>query len=143
MKTTGGTVLGRAALLMTIALAGSGFGLVGCQNTAEGVAADANKDTKAVGAAVDKAADTTKDAAANAGDAANLTPKVKAAIVADAKLNDPKNLINVDTKDGAVILKGHVLTNDMKKTAGDIATKTVSEAGSKDTVKNMLTVEQH
>jgi len=133
----------------TIAL----FGM-GCQNTAEGVAKDTQKDATAVQNAADKAADVTKDATnkavvetkeatANAGDALTMTPKVKNAIIANSTLNNPKNEVNVDTKDGVVHLKGHVLTNDMKKLAGDTAAKTVKESGSKDTVMNQLTVEAH
>lgn len=144
----------RTALALAFCLAGATFGVIGCQNTAEGAKQDAAKDTAAVGNAAEKTAEATKDAAdkaavatknaaANAGDALSMTPKVKNAIISNATLNNPKNLINVDTKDNVVHLKGHVLTNDMKKLAGDIAAKTVKEAGSSDTVTNELTVEKH
>jgi osmotically-inducible protein OsmY len=144
----------RTALALAFCLAGATFGVIGCQNTAEGAKEDAAKDTAAVGNAAEKTADATKDAAdkaamatkegaENAGDALTMTPKVKNAIVSNATLNDPKNLINVDTKDGKVHLKGHVLSNDQKKLAGDIAAKTVKESGSSDTVLNELTVENH
>jgi len=136
--------------VLAVCLVGGGFGIAGCQNTAEGAAQDTKNNTTAVGNAADKAADQTKmaadkaaDATKNAGDAMTMTPKVKSAIVADASLNDPKNVIDVDTKDGVIYLKGHVATNDLKKKAGDIATKTVTEAGSKDTVMNQLTVTAH
>jgi len=154
MNANKGITATKTALALAVCLVGASFGVIGCQNTAEGVAKDASKDTTAVGNAADKAAENTKmaadnaaantkDAMANAGDAATLTPKVKTAIVADATLNNPKNLIDVDTKDGIVHLKGHVLTNDMKKQATAIATKTLTDAGSKDKVMNMLTVETH
>ena len=121
MKTKSALGVKKSALLLGLCIVGAGFGLFGCKNTADGAASDAKKDTAAVGSAVEKAADTTKMAAGNAGDAMNLTPKVKTAILADATLNNPKNLIDVDTKDGAVVLKGHVLTNDMKKSADYLA----------------------
>jgi osmotically-inducible protein OsmY len=132
----------------------AGFGLVGCQKTVEGLKEDTNKNAPVIENAAEKAVDATKRAAqtadeklqkstANAADAANLTPKVKSAIVANSKLNDPKNLINVDTKDGVVYLKGHVISTGEKKVAGDIAAKTVQNAGSKDTVMNQLTVTSH
>jgi len=144
----------RTAWLLGCCLVGASFGVVGCQNTAEGAKEDAAKNTAAVGNAADKAAETTKnaadnaamatkDAAANAGDALTLTPKVKAAIVADSKLNNTNNMINVDTKNNTVILKGHVTSNDEKKLAGEIAEKTVKEAGSNDKVMNQLTVQSH
>jgi len=130
------------ALALGLCLIG-GFSLVGCQNTAEGMKDDANKNGAAVQNSAQTAVDKTKDATANAGDALSLTPKVKAAIVADSKLNNPKNLINVDSKDGTVFLKGHVLSNEEKKLAGDIATRAVADSGSKDKVMNQLTVETH
>ena len=144
----------KTAIMLGCCLLGAGFGLVGCQNTAEGVSADASKDTKAVGDAASNAADATKkaadnaalatkDAAGQASDATTLTPKVKAAIIANKTLNDTKNLINVNTKDGVVHLEGHVINNDEKKLAGQVASKAVTESGSKDTVMNQLTVAAH
>ena len=144
----------RTALMLGLCIAGAGLGVFGCQYTAEGVGADAKKDTAAVGNAADNAADATKkaadnavgatkDAAANAGDATTLTPKVKTAIIGNNTLNNPKNHVNVDTKDGVVYLKGSVLTNDMKKLAGEVASKAVVDSGSKDKVMNQLTVETH
>jgi len=133
----------RSALLLGICLFGASFAAVGCQNTAEGAKQDAQNTGAAVENAADKAATATKEATGNAGDALSLTPKVKAAIVADASLNDTKNLIDVDTKDNVVYLKGHVQTNDEKKKATAIAEKTVKDAGSTDTVMNQLTVETH
>ena len=154
MKQISTSNCGRYTLALGLCLFGAGFGLFGCQNTVEGMKEDTNKNAPVVENAAEKAVDATKRAAqtadeklknttANSGDALNLTPKVKSAIVADSKLNDPKNLINVDTKDGVVYLKGHVLTNGEKKLAGDIAAKTVKEAGSTDRVMNQLTVASH
>ena len=144
----------KTALLLGFCLVGASFGVVGCQNTAEGAKEDTAKNGAAMQNAADKAADTTKnaadnaamatkDAAGNAGDALSLTPKVKLAITSDAKLNDTRNLINVDTKDGKVFLKGHVVSNDEKKLATEVAAKAVKDAGSSDTVVNQLTVETH
>ena len=140
--------------MLGVCLAGASFGIVGCQNTAEGVNADASKDAAAVGNAANKAGEATKnaadsaamatkDAAMQASDATTLTPKVKSAIVANAALNNAKNLINVNSSGGIVHLEGHVLNNDQKKLAGEIATKAVADANSKDTVQNQLTVETH
>ena len=138
-----------------------GSSVIGCQNTAEGVSQDAAKNGAAVGNAADKAGDNMKnaadntavaagnaakgagDAVKNAGEAMDMTPKVKLAIVGNATLNDTKNLINVDTKDHVVYLKGHVVSNDEKKLASQIAEKTIKEAGSSDKVMNQLTVAAH
>jgi osmotically-inducible protein OsmY len=165
MKTNSTIEATRTALLLGFCLAGASFGVIGCQNTVEGVSADAQKDTAAVRNAAEKTADATKDAAdkaamatketvdkaavatrgaaGDAGDRLTMTPKVKDAIVSNATLNNVKNKINVDTAKGVVYLKGHVLSNEQRKLAGDIAAKTVKEAGSQDKVMNELTVENH
>lgn len=115
-------------------------------------AADATVDAtkKAADATVDatkKAADATTDAAKGAGRTATaaleVTPKVKLAIVADKDLNDTKNHINVDTKDGVVHLTGSVQNNAEKKKAGAIAEKTLKDMNATDTVANELTVVAH
>jgi len=76
------------------------------------------RDDRTVGQTVDKgvagakaemkdAKEATKDAAANVGDAARdamITTKINAALVADDQLKALK--INVDTKDGKVVLTG-------------------------------------
>jgi len=154
MKTRNINGFGKTLAVTALCLYGAGFGLFGCQNTVEGMKEDTNKNAPVIENAAEKAVDATKRAAqtaaektkeatANSGDALTLTPKVKSAIIADPKLKDPKNLIDVDTKDGTVYVKGHVITNDEKRLAGDIAAKTVKEAGSNDKVMNQLTVANH
>ena len=66
--------------------------------------------------------------------------KIKGAIIADAGLNDPKNEINVDVTPTAVKLIGHVSNNELKKKAGEIAAKQISEAGGTQKLTNMLLV---
>jgi osmotically-inducible protein OsmY len=153
MKTSR-TLNNKVGLALSLCLFGAGLGLFGCQNTVEGLKEDTNKNAPVIENAAERAVDATKraaqtaaektkDATANSGDAMNLTPKVKSAILANDKLNNSKNRIDVDTKDGVVYLKGHVISNDEKRLAGDIAAKTVKEAGSNDKVMNQLTVEAH
>jgi osmotically-inducible protein OsmY len=144
----------RTALVLGFCLVGTSFGMIGCQNTAEGAKEDAVKNGAVIANAADKAVDSTKNAtdnaanatkaaASSAGDVLSLTPKVKLAISLNSTLRDPKNLINVNTTDKIVFLEGHVISNDEKRLAGDIATKTVKEAGSNDVVMNQLTVVNH
>ncbi|HZP81202.1 MAG TPA: BON domain-containing protein [Chthonomonadaceae bacterium] len=137
MKTL--ALLGATALLF-------GVGLVGCQNTAEGVKEDTAKNTQAVQTAADRAAEATKNAAQNvSAEAADATQtgKVKTAITSDSLLNDTRNRIDVDTAKGVVHLKGHVATNDMKRRATEVAEKTIKESGASYTVSNELTVDTH
>ena len=139
------------------------FLAAGCQNTAEGVKDDAAKNTAAVeksaevagekaAQAVETAGEKTAQAAANAGKtmanagqdvtgALQVTPMVKTAIAADTDLNDAKNKIDVDSKDGIVHLKGHVTTNELKKRAGEIAEKTIKDNKGTDKVMNQLLVQ--
>ena len=82
-------------------------------------------------------ADATKNAASNvaaAADAAGTTAKVNAALVGDPELSALK--INVDTKDGAVVLQGEAPSQSAKDRATDLA-KAVEGVTS---VDNQLTV---
>lgn len=151
-----------AHFVSLIALLGvSAIALIGCQNTAEGVKEDTQKNGQAMQSAADNAADrakeaahntadATKDAAKSAGDAAkdagdalNVIPKVHTAILNNTSLSDTRNHISVDRKDDAIYLRGHVATAELKKTAGDLAAKTIKEAQSKDRVVNELKVDAH
>ena len=86
-------------------------------------------------------ADKTKDTLGNAGDNLNLKPKLALVFTNDAKLKG--TAVDTDIKDGKVYLKGTVKTNDQKKEAGAVAQKSMTEAGSKDTLVNQLTVTSH
>ena len=120
-----------------------GTGVIGCSNTAEGVKEDTSNAGQKVAQATDKAVDATKDAAKNTGEALGVTPKIKLAITSDTMLNDTRNLIDVDSKDGVVHLKGHVINNDAKKRATEVAQKAMTDAGITDKLSNELTVETH
>ena len=120
-----------------------GMGGVGCQNTAEGAKEDTAKNASAVDKAADNAAVATKDAAKDMSAAVSLTPKVKDAIVGDPTLNDPANHIDVDSKDNVVHLKGTVISNEMKKRAGEIAQKTLTDLHATDKLSNELVVQKH
>lgn len=109
-------------------------------NAAAATSKAADHVAAATGKAVDETTKTVGAAGKNAGDALTLTPKVKLAITNDKELNNTKNTINIDTADNVVHVKGMVLTSEMKKRAGDIAEKTVKDAGSNDKVVNELTV---
>lgn len=132
----------KKVLALTTLLAVTGLLLAGCPKAQE--AANATADAAAnAGRAADNAGaaavEGVKDAAKGAAGALD-TAKIKAAIIADAGLNDPANTINVDVTEKAVFLKGNVKNNDLKRKAGEIATKQVKDAGSTLEVKNMLLV---
>jgi len=72
-----------------------------------------------------------------------VTPLVKNAIRNDKMLNDKRNTINVDSKDNVVHLRGAVLNNAMKKRAGQVAQKVLTDHKSTDHLSNELHVKQH
>ena len=130
-------------LLLASMLFVFGTGFIGCSNTAEGVKEDASNAGQKVSEATDKTVDATKQATSNAGEALGVTPKIKLAITSDSKLNDTRNVIDVDSKDNVVHLKGHVVSNEMKRRAEEVASKAMKDAGITDTLSNELTVDTH
>jgi osmotically-inducible protein OsmY len=118
-----------------------GFGAIGCQNTAEGVEQDASQIGQKTAETVDKAGDAAREGAKDASAAIALTPKVKNAIVADTQLNDPSNVIDVDSADNIVHLKGHVTSEALKQKAGEIAQRVLDEAKATDKLSNELVVQ--
>lgn len=148
-------------LLAVLSLAGMAM-LSGCPNTAEGVAEDSAKAGEAISQTAEKTGEAASDAAQRAGQtmaktaddatksaavggkniagALQVTPLVKTAISADTELNDPKNKIDVDSKDGVVHLKGHVTSNSLKAKATKIAEERIKENNGTDKVINQLLV---
>jgi osmotically-inducible protein OsmY len=116
-------------------------------NTGEAVANAASNGVNAAanaaenaGQAVASTASNAANAAANAGSATLVTSQVKLAITANKDLNEDGNLINVDTKDGKIVLSGHVKNATLKKTAQTIAEKVKKDRNFSETVQNNLTV---
>ena len=125
----------------------------GCQNTADGAAKDTKIAAEATAQAAQKvsqkaaetiektdAKGTAKHLGKNVTAALEVTPRVKAALLADKELSGAGNHLDVDSKDGIVHLKGHVVSNALKKRAGEIAKKTVRDSGGTDEVRNHLLV---
>jgi len=69
-----------------------------------------------------------------------ITPEVKTAIIRDPVLNDPRNLINVASKDNVTHLTGHVVNADMKRRATEDAQAVLSKRHGNYTVSNELQV---
>lgn len=118
-----------------------GLGAIGCQNTAEGVEQDASKIGQEASQVAEKTGEAVHEGAKDASAALSLTPKVKNAITADAALNDTRNLIDVDSADNVVHLKGHVISQALKDKAGSIAKRVIAESKATDTVSNELVVQ--
>ncbi len=117
-----------------------GMLLIGCSNTAEGMKEDTNNAAESAKPKMDDTKDAMKDAAKNTVAATEVTPMVKSAITSNSTLNDSRNLIDVDSADGTVHLKGHVATAEMKELASQVAQKVLDDNKSTDKLSNELTV---
>lgn len=148
--------------LLPIAAAMLGIALSGCGHTLNGAKQDASTDTQSARTAADNAAATTAAAAHNAAaktDAAArkagaavvaapeaaaaatvITPEVKTAIIRDPVLNDPKNVINVASRDAVTHLTGHVASAAMKQRATEDAQAVLTKRHGNYTVSNELQV---
>ena len=87
--------------------------------------------TKTVESVEEDTADTTE---------AVLTPKIKAALIANPILNEDGNLIDVETDQGKVYLRGHVMTQEAKDEAQQIAQRVLDESESKYELINELEI---
>lgn len=114
--------------------------MAGCQNTAEGMKQDTqiNQQKAAEGAKNFEAG--AKEAGQDLGAATILTPKIKMALDADKRINDPKNNIDVNSTDERVILSGHVTSQDLKNLAGEIAVKAMQDAKATQPLENKLEI---
>lgn len=106
------------------------------QATGQAVEQGAENAAEAVGGTVKNAAEATGDLAT----AAALTPKVKNALIADKTID--ASTINVDTKGtkDAVVLRGSVPSEAVKKKAEQITKKVLTDSQSTYKVINQLTV---
>lgn len=140
----------KLGIAATLSLASLGL-MSGCKNTAEGVAEDSANAQKVAAESAEKTGEKMSQAAENAtkstekmgqdvAGALQVTPLVKTAITADTELNDAKNTIDVDSKDGMVYLKGHVTSNALKAKATKIAQERIKENNGTDKVVNQLLV---
>lgn len=142
--------LTRQSLVVALALLSLGA-VTGCQNTSEGMAKDTEIAKRSAAEESEKAGENAAKMANHAGEVAKgagqnvtgaieVTPLVKTAITADTELNDAKNQIDIDTKDGIVHIKGHVTSNALKAKATKIAQDKIKEIQGTDKVMNHLLV---
>lgn len=89
---------------------------------------------------LENAKDGMKDAGAAMGAATMLTPKVKLAITSNELLNDPANLIDIESTPDVVSLTGHVTTPQLKELATELAAKAIKDDGQTQKVENKLEV---
>lgn len=118
----------KAIVGLTLAL--SFLGVTGCSDKT-------NEDLKQ---GANNAAETTKEKVNEGAAAISLTPDIKSAIVANPKLNEDGNLVDVDTTPQTVTLKGHVKTAEMKALAEDLAKTVMKKQNATQNLVNELEV---
>ena len=87
----------------------------------------------------EKTAESAKEETTNTLEAV-LTPKIKAALIANPILNEDGNLIDVTTDQGTVTLSGHVMTLEAKNEATQIAQRVLDESDSDFKLMNELEI---
>jgi BON domain len=119
---------GRGTLLPLLAIS---FSLVGCADTNRNGVPDRVRtpDTRRIA----REAESAVEKAAELGENAVTTGKVKSALIADKAIDASR--IDVDTRDGVVTLKGEVATAAQKKRAEAIARK---QHGVKQVINNLV-----
>jgi osmotically-inducible protein OsmY len=134
-----------------VALAGiMGVSLLGCNGqqadktaeTTEAVSEKASQVTENAAGEVGKSAEEVGKPSGEAGHTASnsgVTAKIKNAILLSTAIDNTKSVINVDTTDTEVVLKGDVMTKAESQEAEKLAK---ANAGNR-TVKNQLHVGDH
>lgn len=115
-------------------------GLTGCSNTISGAGQDVSNDAAKTAQAAANAGNAVKDVPHDIDAAAAVTPEVKTAIVRDPVLNDPHNVINVNSHDHITHLTGHVADASMKQRATEDAQTVLSRRHPNYKVSNELKV---
>ncbi len=115
--------------------------VIGCGNTSAGMKKDSEQNGEKVSASAENAAEGAKEAGKDIGAATMLTPKIKLAITSSTQLNDPKNLIDVNSTPEVVTLEGHVTSQELKDLAEEVAKKAISADGQTQKVENKLLIQ--
>lgn len=112
----------------------------GCANTSEGVRRDAEVNSEKASQEANQTIEQAGKAGQQASVALRLTPRLKLAITAIPELNDSRNQIDVDSTTDTVTLKGHVYSEDLRRTAEDVVREEMSKAGASQRLQNQLLV---
>ncbi len=135
-------------LTSLFALAVAALAIVGCNDTAAGMAEDTSENAEAVAEGSERAAEAAENAADNVGEATadvaatTLTARIKSAYVANPILNEDNVKIDVDSSAEQVVLKGYVATKEQHEMAVSIAQKVIEEAGDDQKLIDNLTMQE-
>lgn len=114
--------------------------MIGCGNTADGMKKDSEVVGEKTAQGAENAGKDINEAGGDIGAATMLTPKIKNAIIANAKLNDEKNLIDISSTEEMVTIDGHVTSEELKALAEEVVTTYLKDSNATQKVKNNLTI---
>jgi len=131
-------------------LAFASLGLIGCNDTAAGMAEDSKENTQAVADSTKEAAENVQEGAEKAADdvaemgkgiaASTLTTRIKSALIANPITNESNVKIDVESTAEMVTLNGYVVTQKQKDEAEQIAKEIIRETGATQKFVNKLEV---
>ncbi|MBX3113880.1 MAG: BON domain-containing protein [Fimbriimonadaceae bacterium] len=131
-------------------LAFASLGIIGCNDTAAGMAEDTKENTQAVADASKEMADDVQEGAEKAADdvveaskgvaATTLTARIKSALLANPITHESNIKIDVDSTPEMVTLNGYVVTQKQKDEAEEIAKEILKETGATQKLENKLEV---
>jgi osmotically-inducible protein OsmY len=114
--------------------------MIGCGNTAEGMKQDSEVVGEKTAQGADNVGTDMNEAGGDIGAATMLTPKLKNAIIANARLNEEKNLIDISSTEEMVTIDGHVTSEELKALAEEVVTTYLKDSNATQKVKNNLTI---
>ena len=127
-------------LMSVLSLAFVVFAMGGCGNTAEGVKEDSERNAASAKAAAQDTQQKVGEAAKDVGADMTLSPAINDALGKDTATNGPGNAITVKSTDEQVTLTGHVVSDDAKSRAEQIARQVITDKNGRQTVQNLLDV---
>lgn len=114
--------------------------MLGCGNTADGMKKDSEVVGEKTAQGAENAGKNMNEAGGDIGAATMLTPKIKNAIIANARLNEEKNLIDISSTEEVVTIDGHVTSEELKALAEEVVTTYLKDSKETQKVKNNLTI---
>ena len=114
--------------------------MIGCGNTADGMKQDSEVVGEKTAQGAENMSKDANEAGSDIGAATMLTPKLKNAIIANARLNEEKNLIDISSTEEMVTIDGHVTSEELKALAEEVVTTYLKDSNATQKVKNNLTI---
>lgn len=114
--------------------------LTGCSSTSAGMKEDAEANGKKMSSEAGSLSENISGTGRDINAAMMLTPKITSAINDNQKAENDKNKIDVSSTEEKVILTGHVVSEERKAKAEELALGILRDNNAKQTLENKLVV---